>query len=128
MEYIFFIGSEETKVVMIGTSARPLERLEGVQREFPTKVYLLGSVPANQCDLAELHRRFAQHHMRGKWFAYVPAIKKFIAGLAPVNFRKRKFPPVKCKQCGAGWTPRRKNPVQCPRCKRVDWKGSQVDG
>lgn len=29
---------------------------------------------------------------------------------------------VKCQQCGNSWIPRVKNPVQCPRCKRVDWK------
>ena len=26
-----------------------------------------------------------------------------------------------CLRCGATWTPRKPNPVQCPRCKRVDW-------
>lgn len=26
-----------------------------------------------------------------------------------------------CLRCGATWTPRKSNPVQCPRCKRVDW-------
>ena len=33
----------------------------------------------------------------------------------------------KCKQCGAEWTPRVENPVQCPRCKRVDWKEVQEE-
>ncbi len=26
-----------------------------------------------------------------------------------------------CLRCGATWTPRTEKPVQCPRCKRVDW-------
>ena len=26
-----------------------------------------------------------------------------------------------CQRCGATWTPRKPNPIQCPRCKRVDW-------
>lgn len=29
---------------------------------------------------------------------------------------------VQCVQCGAKWIPRKADPVQCPRCKRVDWK------
>lgn len=29
--------------------------------------------------------------------------------------------PCTCLRCGATWTPRTKKPVQCPRCKRVDW-------
>ena len=27
-----------------------------------------------------------------------------------------------CNQCGQSWESRKANPVQCPRCKRVDWK------
>lgn len=26
-----------------------------------------------------------------------------------------------CNLCGASWNPRTSSPVQCPRCKRVDW-------
>jgi rubrerythrin len=26
-----------------------------------------------------------------------------------------------CQRCGAVWAPRKENPIQCPRCKRVDW-------
>lgn len=34
----------------------------------------------------------------------------------------------KCKRCGAEWTPRLvgRKPVQCPRCKRVDWDRDTV--
>ncbi len=28
----------------------------------------------------------------------------------------------KCKLCGKEWMPRVEDPVQCPRCKREDWK------
>lgn len=31
-----------------------------------------------------------------------------------------------CLRCGATWTPRKPNPVQCPRCKRVDWNKKAV--
>lgn len=29
-----------------------------------------------------------------------------------------------CHKCGADWLPRKEGelPVQCPRCKRVDWQ------
>jgi len=27
-----------------------------------------------------------------------------------------------CRKCGATWEPRVVDPVQCPRCKRCDWK------
>ena len=26
-----------------------------------------------------------------------------------------------CNKCGSDWMGKTKNPVQCPRCKRVDW-------
>lgn len=29
-----------------------------------------------------------------------------------------------CRHCNKSWIPRSTNPVQCPRCKRVDWKKS----
>ena len=28
----------------------------------------------------------------------------------------------KCRFCGKEWIPRVSDPVQCPRCKREDWK------
>lgn len=28
---------------------------------------------------------------------------------------------TKCLRCGKEWISRVENPVQCPRCKRVDW-------
>jgi len=31
----------------------------------------------------------------------------------------------KCLRCGAGWKSKVENPVQCPRCKRVDWNNSE---
>jgi hypothetical protein len=30
-----------------------------------------------------------------------------------------KRPPKTCPFCHSEWTPRKENPVQCPRCKRV---------
>jgi predicted Zn-ribbon and HTH transcriptional regulator len=33
---------------------------------------------------------------------------------------------VKCKVCGYEWTPRAKDPKQCPKCKRYDWKEEEV--
>lgn len=27
-----------------------------------------------------------------------------------------------CNQCGSAWKSRIKSPVQCPRCKRYDWR------
>ena len=32
-----------------------------------------------------------------------------------------------CDLCGHEWTPRVKAPVQCPKCKRYDYKKKQVD-
>lgn len=36
-----------------------------------------------------------------------------------------------CEKCGASWEPRKKDgglPVQCPRCKRVDWQEPKNGG
>lgn len=27
-----------------------------------------------------------------------------------------------CQKCGHKWSPRAKNPVQCPRCKTYKWE------
>jgi len=29
----------------------------------------------------------------------------------------------KCKLCGKEWLPRVKDPEQCPKCKRYNWRG-----
>ena len=31
----------------------------------------------------------------------------------------------KCNICGYEWDSRVDNPVQCPKCKRYDWKGDE---
>jgi len=28
---------------------------------------------------------------------------------------------MKCKKCGYEWKPKKKNPKQCPNCKRYDY-------
>ncbi|MFA5379972.1 MAG: hypothetical protein WC455_29700 [Dehalococcoidia bacterium] len=33
-----------------------------------------------------------------------------------------------CRRCGATWTPRVDKPIQCPRCKRVDWDKTRKEG
>jgi len=37
-------------------------------------------------------------------------------------------PPITrhCARCGAFWVPRKADPVQCPRCKRVDWRQKEA--
>lgn len=31
------------------------------------------------------------------------------------------FSDVNCMRCHWNWTPRKKNPKSCPRCKNYDW-------
>lgn len=33
----------------------------------------------------------------------------------------------RCLQCGHKWTPRKKNPVNCPKCRTIHWQsGNKV--
>lgn len=48
------------------------------------------------------------------------AAARYKMGMVPEAMEQEK-PPCTCLRCGAAWTPRADNPIQCPRCKRVDW-------
>lgn len=43
-------------------------------------------------------------------------------------FRLNQAVTCQCAQCGARWIPRKADPVQCPRCKRVDWRPEPKGG
>jgi len=39
---------------------------------------------------------------------------------------KKTIQVMKCNKCGYKWIPRVKYPIECPRCKRLDWnKGNK---
>jgi hypothetical protein len=38
----------------------------------------------------------------------------------------KKEPNCKCVNCGKSWISRVPNPLQCPRCKSIDWKDRNI--
>ncbi|MEU9796431.1 GIY-YIG nuclease family protein [Streptomyces sparsogenes] len=67
----YLVGMEGSPLVKIGfTSGNPKKRLASLQTGQPMKLWLLWSSDGNH--ESALHRRFAQHRVRGEWFDLTP--------------------------------------------------------
>ena len=84
---VYFIQSVET--VKIGISVSPKDRLKEMSVSNHADLRLLATIPGGRKRERELHRRFAQYHIRGEWFEYALPIKKFIAGIKSARKRTK---------------------------------------
>jgi hypothetical protein len=74
---VYFIQSEETCAIKIGTSANPLDRLADLQTAHDSKLHLLGTT--TKYAEAALHKRFRRFRKRGEWFSPEPPLLIFLA-------------------------------------------------
>lgn len=73
---IYFIGTK--KVVKIGYSANPLERLQALQTGYPFELKLMALIPGSYQTECELHKLFDRLRLEGEWFRNCGQLKACI--------------------------------------------------
>lgn len=73
---IYFIGNEE--YVKIGIANNPKKRLRALQGANHTYLHIIYTMPGNETLERLLHIIFKDYRIRGEWFTYSGALKKFI--------------------------------------------------
>jgi hypothetical protein len=67
--------------VKIGVATKVNGRLSAIQTHNPDKIELLTCLPGDEALESKLHSRFAKLHIRGEWFRYEGALKKYVQSL-----------------------------------------------
>lgn len=77
----YVYGISDGSAIKIGWSAgHPTSyngRLSQLQTASAAELQLVGAVVGTQLDERSLHRRFAEHRIRGEWFRHVPEIVEY---------------------------------------------------
>jgi hypothetical protein len=76
---VYFIKSETTGLVKIGTTRCLTLRLTAIRGTTKERLRLLGVVPGGRSVESSLHYRFSSYRRKGEWFALVSEIEEFIA-------------------------------------------------
>jgi len=84
---IYFIQNTLNQAVKIGTSGQPSRRLSALRTASPDPLAMLGVIPGNAPEEADLHRRFASWRITGEWFRgereLLDAIQQLMAAPEP---------------------------------------------
>lgn len=80
---VYFITAREVGKVKIGCAYDPFVRLEKLQTSSPVDLTLEAILRGAYREEKEFHRRFAEHRVRGEWFALCPEIEALIATNSP---------------------------------------------
>ena len=78
---VYFIRAGEDGPVKIGSSADPRKRLLFLRSANHTPLSLIHVFEGGEREERVLHKRFAQHRIKGEWFAAVPEIVEGRVGL-----------------------------------------------
>lgn len=65
---IYFIATADRSMVKIGSSSRPLERLDAQLGWSPMPLELIAVAPGSYAEEFSLHRHFAAHHSHREWY------------------------------------------------------------
>ncbi|ABB33266.1 Putative helicase A859L [Geobacter metallireducens RCH3] len=80
--WVYFIKSESSHEIKIGYTAGPIEkRITSLQTAHSSNLRVLATVPGTREYEKELHRKFADHRLKGEWFAPHHDLVSFIAVL-----------------------------------------------
>ena len=112
---VCFIRYGKAGPIYIGaTKDDPHRRLAALQRGTPCELRLLVSVPGDVAEIAALHERFAELHIRGEWFRAEQELLHFVEGMWWVSRRQQpRQPPRRCaaprrgidaRSGGGGWS------------------------
>ena len=74
---IYFIQVGDDGPIKIGYASRVSTRIGALQVSNPAPLRLLASTRGELDDEARVHRKFAEHRLRGEWFSPVPEILAF---------------------------------------------------
>lgn len=74
--FIYFV--EQCGFIKIGFSDNWAKRISSIQNATPFRVRRLIVIKSIVGHEAELHEKFAHHHVRGEWFTDTPEIRKVI--------------------------------------------------
>jgi T5orf172 domain len=87
---VYFIQSEETRLIKIGTSKDPAKRLLGLQTGNGGRLTLLGAV-TNQNE-SGLHSRFSKCRAHGEWFRPEDELLGFLRqrGFNPLSWESKR--------------------------------------
>lgn len=66
--YVYFIGNIEYKIVKIGFSSNPQNRLKSLQTGCPYKLKILKKIEGNSHLEKDYHKIFKDFNMEGEWF------------------------------------------------------------
>ncbi len=77
---IYFIAQAHGNYIKIGYTATEdvHKRLQALQIGNPMDLRLVGVIPGDMDDEAELHERFGGSRVRGEWFEYTPEMGRYI--------------------------------------------------
>jgi Meiotically up-regulated gene 113 len=67
--WVYFIRAEGGHGIKIGVALDPRIRRSGMQTNIPYDLTLLGVLKGGEKRERELHERFAEHRLRGEWYA-----------------------------------------------------------
>lgn len=79
-KFLYFVQEMTNGPVKIGVSAAPLTRLSSLQVSNPRQLKMLGIRPGSHADEIDLHRRLAEHRIRGEWFNPAAEVLAAITG------------------------------------------------
>ena len=74
--WVYFVCYRSS--VKIGSARNPARRIADLQCGSPVHLTVLGVMPGDLDFERELHKRWAEHRLRGEWFSLTPEIRQFI--------------------------------------------------
>lgn len=85
--HVYFVQQGEDGPIKIGLAKNVVARLDGLRASNPSELYVRAIVPGDHDLEAEIHLRFAKHHIRGEWFHPDLALLGYIASLPKAALR-----------------------------------------
>jgi transposase len=78
---VYFLQNGRRKQVKIGFGVSLKDRVGTLRTSSPEELRVLAAIPGDRADEAELHKRFAKHHIRREWFRLDGELAEYVAGL-----------------------------------------------
>jgi Meiotically up-regulated gene 113 len=82
---VYFCQAASGGPVKIGYASDAEQRLKTLQTSHATELQLLNAIEGSFEDEKALHKRFAAYRIKGEWFKYTGAVKRYIEGLKPLD-------------------------------------------
>ena len=82
---VYFIGSEESRYVKIGTTIDIEKRIAGIQTSIPFDLELIFSFSGGRAEEKKTHSAFEQYRKRGEWFENTGKLKEYIDYMSNIN-------------------------------------------